>query len=187
MTKRSEYEGLESSIRSALMGKSTSISPDPLQVRDAFKVSCSKDKPPLNPRWRNPFYSRPIVVALLSTFAILGMAGGAVAADNFPGPTRAIAYELHLPVSSPALVAAKNAESQLRASLERGDRSEVKTGILELRIRLHALDSADLHSIYQDASSLLRAAQEYLDRSKPTPTTETTQSSKQLDNLRLLG
>ncbi|MHB1487429.1 MAG: hypothetical protein ACYCZM_07740, partial [Acidimicrobiales bacterium] len=92
--------------------------------------------------WRSHL-SRRLVVAGAAACGFLGLVGGGIAFDTLPGPLRTVAYDLGLPVSSPALIAAQGAEMTLRQALGARDRTEVASDAALLRQRLGALDSAD--------------------------------------------
>ncbi|MHB1582943.1 MAG: hypothetical protein ACYC0E_04205, partial [Acidimicrobiales bacterium] len=108
-----------------------------------------------------------LVVVGAMVLAALGAFGGGVAANNLPGPLRAAAYDLGLPVSSPALVATDAAESQLRAALGRRDRAGVEHASAALRQRLGALTGSDRSEAGPAAAKLLAQATAFLASGPP--------------------
>ena len=79
-------------------------------------------------RLRHPV-AAAVAVAVLATSGV----AAAVATDHLPGPTRAVAYDLGLPVTSPALAAARGTLGQLDAALATGDAARVRTTAALLR------------------------------------------------------
>jgi hypothetical protein len=101
---------------------------------------------------------RTWVVALISLLATGGVATAAVATDTLPGPTRNLAYDLGLPVTSPGLYQAQANLVQLRSSIDHGSRSgEVRWG-RSLQHDLKALNDSDLAQIRVPALTLLSEA-----------------------------
>ena len=66
--------------------------------------------------------------AAVAVLATGGVAAAAVATDHLPGPTRAVAYDLGLPVTSPALVtAARGTLAELQSALAAGDPGTIRS------------------------------------------------------------
>jgi len=106
-------------------------------------------------RLRHPV-AAAVAVAVLATS---GMAAAAVATDHLPGPTRAVAYDLGLPVTSPALAAARGTLAQLDAALAAGDAVRIRTTSALLRSELADLSPSDRATIQTSAAlALARAA-----------------------------
>jgi len=117
-------------------------------------------RPQTVPRWA-------LAGAAAALVAALGAFGGGVAADTLPGPLRSAAFDLGLPVSSPALVAARGAESDLRTALSARDRGAVVADSAVLRRRLSELDTADRTRAEPEAEALLGAADDFLAANPP--------------------
>jgi hypothetical protein len=87
-----------------------------------------------------------------------GVAAAAVATDTLPGPTRNIAWDLGLPVTSPALYQARQVASHLQVSLHSRDRQS-STSLGRTLVRdLKGLDPSDLAQIQGSADQLLQKA-----------------------------
>ena len=100
----------------------------------------------------------PALVGAAAAVGVLGLFGGAVAANTLPGPLRSVAYDAGLPVSSPALVAAEEAESTLQQALPSQDRSVIAPDAAALRQRLSVLDPSDRATADPRAQHLLSEA-----------------------------
>ncbi len=100
----------------------------------------------------------PALVGAAAAVAVLGVFGGAVAANTLPGPLRSAAYDVGLPVSSPALVAAEGAETALQGALSSKDRSAIASDVSVLRARLSVLDASDRATAGPEAQRLLSEA-----------------------------
>ena len=87
-----------------------------------------------------------------------GVAAAAVATDTLPGPTRNIAWDLGLPVTSPALYQARQVESHLKVSLRTRDRQSATSLGRTLARDLKKLSAGDLSQIQGTADQLLRKA-----------------------------
>lgn len=118
-------------------------------------------RPRITPRW-------VLTGAAAAAVAALGAFGGGVAADTLPGPLRTAAFDLGLPVSSPALAGARGVESELQAALSARDRSAVAADSTVLRQRLTELDTADRAQAEPEADALLVAADNFL-AANPAP------------------
>jgi hypothetical protein len=106
---------------------------------------------------RRRFSSRSSVfIAGLVSFALTtGVAAAVVATNTLPGPTRAIAYDVGLPVASPSLYAAERATSQLQRSLSANDPAQQKLLGEKLITAMKSLDANDLSKIRSIADKLL--------------------------------
>ncbi len=175
MSDRSEDSEMEELIRRTMLASARTQAPNLDPLKSAFLQRDARSRVRA-PQWRMAYVSRPLVIGLVSLLAGLGVISGAVAADALPGPTRTVAYDLGLPVSSPSLVAAQAAESQLRSAIVRRDRRAVVNGVVKLSRSLGALDAADLRRIDPSAQATLRSARSFL--TEPTQTTEPTQKTQ---------
>ena len=119
----------------------------------------------------------PALVGAAAALGVLGLFGGAVAANTLPGPLRSVAYDAGLPVSSPALVAAQEAESTLQQALPSQDRSVIAPDAAALRQRLSALDPSDRATADPRAERLLSEADALLEHGTAKTTTRSTGSS----------
>ena len=119
----------------------------------------------------------PALVGAAAALGVLGLFGGAVAANTLPGPLRSVAYDAGLPVSSPALVAAEEAESTLAEALPSQDRSVIASDAAALRQRLSALDPSDRATADPRAERLLSEADVVLQHGTAASTTRSTASS----------
>jgi hypothetical protein len=101
---------------------------------------------------------RTSVVALATFLVTGGVATAGVATDTLPGPTRNLAYNLGLPVTSPGLNQARANLIQLKRSIDQGNRiAEVRWG-RSLQHDLKDLNDNDLAQIRVPALSLLSVA-----------------------------
>ncbi len=116
-------------------------------------------------RLRHPV-AAAVAVAVLATG---GVAAAGVATDHLPGPTRAVAFDLGLPVTSPALATAQGTLAQLDAALTAGDATRVRATADVLRTELTALSPSDRATIQVLAAAALARADTLL----ATPTTVT--------------
>lgn len=98
---------------------------------------------------------------------VLGAFGGGVAANSLPGPLRSAAYDIGLPVSSPALVAVQSTETELRSDLHARARAAVVADVGLLQHRLAALDPGDSTQAEPGAESLLAEADAFLATTGP--------------------
>jgi hypothetical protein len=86
------------------------------------------------------------------------VATAAVATDTLPGPTRNIAYDLGLPVTSPALFHAKQNLAQLKKSIVEKNHDQVIRLGQQLARDLTGLNQRDLSEIRDTAEGLLNDA-----------------------------
>ena len=95
------------------------------------------------------------LVAVATLLLTGGVATAGVATDTLPGPTRNLAYDLGLPVTSPGLYHARANLEQLKQSInERNRTAEVLWG-RSLQHDLKSLNGGDLAQISVPAQSLL--------------------------------
>ena len=99
-------------------------------------------------RLRHPV-AAAVAVAVLATS---GAAAAAVATDHLPGPTRTVAFDLGLPVSSPALTTARGTLAQLDAAVAASDPSRIRATADLLRTELAALSPSDRAAIQAAAA-----------------------------------
>lgn len=94
----------------------------------------------------------------LSTIGVLGLGGvaaAAVATNTLPGPTRAIAYDLGLPVTSPALYQARQQLSEVNNATTKHDASVAHQLAKGLIHDLQLLNQGDLSQIRTPAQKTL--------------------------------
>jgi hypothetical protein len=84
-----------------------------------------------------------------------GVAAAAVATNTLPGPTRAFAYDLGLPVTSPSLFQAEHSAQQLQSAIVAKNRPEERSLAKQLISELKDLNSGDLAQIGASAKTLL--------------------------------
>jgi hypothetical protein len=84
-----------------------------------------------------------------------GVAAAAVATNTLPGPTRAFAYDIGLPVTSPSLFAAQRSAAQLKQSIASNNLPREKVLGQQLIGELKTLDVSDLSQIRAVADTLL--------------------------------
>ncbi|MGB7104138.1 MAG: hypothetical protein WBD82_06025, partial [Acidimicrobiales bacterium] len=106
-------------------------------------------------RRRFPKRSSVLVASAISFALTAGVAAAAVVTNTLPGPTRGIAYDLGLPVTSPGLFRAQQDENQLRQSIAVGDQAQEKQLGQKLISAMKTLDSSDLSQIRSTADKLL--------------------------------
>ena len=109
-------------------------------------------------RLRHPV-AAAVAVAVLATS---GAAAAAVATDHLPGPTRAVAFDLGLPVSSPALTTARGTLAQLDAGVAAGDPARIRATADLLRTELAALSPSDRATIQASAAVALARSDAFL-------------------------
>jgi hypothetical protein len=115
-------------------------------------------------------------VAVATLLFTGGVATAGVATDTLPGPTRNLAYDLGLPVTSPGLYHARTNLEQLKQSInERNHNAEVRWG-RSLQHDLKSLNGDDLAKIRLPALSLLSEVG-LEDPLGPSSSTSTTTSS----------
>jgi hypothetical protein len=115
------------------------------------------------------------LVAVATLLLTGGVATAGVATDTLPGPTRNLAYNLGLPVTSPGLYHARTNLEQLKQSInERNHNAEVRWG-RSLQHDLKSLNDDDLAKIRMPALSLLSEVglEDPLGPSSSTSTTTT--------------
>jgi len=124
-------------------------------------------------------HATALTLATVGVVTVGGVAAAAVAADTLPGPTRAIAYDLGLPVTSPALYQARQQLNRLeRATAQHHSTTAHEIGQRLIR-DLGRLNHADLSQIRTGAQhalsrvDLLSQATQILGLT-PTPTPTTT-------------
>lgn len=110
-------------------------------------------------RLRRRVAQRASVVAVAAAVILTGgVATAAVATDTLPGPTRNIAYDLGLPVTSPGLYQARQNLNQLKTSIVQGNRKAQARWGGQLQHDLKSLNDVDLAQIRVPARSLLNEA-----------------------------
>ena len=102
------------------------------------------------------------VLAVVGVLATGGVATAAVATNTLPGPTRNVAFDLGLPVSSPDLVATQACLTALQTALVSRDAAEVSTEANSLRRDLAALSPDELKGVELEANQLLAQSSDFL-------------------------
>lgn len=133
--------------------------PEALQRLHATLASLSTPEIPKPQRWKVCARMSRRATMLCVTFSLIstGVAAAGVSTDTLPGPTRNIAYDLGLPVTSPALFQTRNTLSQLRSSIAASDHAQIQRNAPQLYRDLRGLDAEDLASIRANAYHLLNA------------------------------
>jgi hypothetical protein len=97
-----------------------------------------------------------IVAASAIAFALTaGVAAAAVATNTLPGPTRAFAYDMGLPVTSPSLFKTQQSTAQLQQAILSKNIPQEKLLGQELIGDLQSLNYSDLSQIRSTADALL--------------------------------
>jgi hypothetical protein len=104
-----------------------------------------------------------IAAAVLATG---GVAAAAVATNTLPGPTRVVAFDLGLPVSSPALVVAQREIVVLRVDLAQRNGAAVAIATASVRADVARLSASDRRQVEPDAGRLLIEADSFLDATR---------------------
>ncbi len=113
-------------------------------------------------RWMH--LHRPVAAAAAVAVLISGgTAAAAVATNTLPGPTRAVAFDLGLPVSSPALARTRGLMATLEAALASKDRANVQAGAVALRRSLAGLAPGDRAQVEVVAREVLDRADRFLE------------------------
>jgi hypothetical protein len=125
--------------------------------------------------WRNPSVRaqgvhrlrRPAGVLLVAGVLATSGVAAAVGTNTLPGPARVVAFDLGLPVSSPALVTAQGAVATLRVAVVGSDVAAVRFAADSLRRDMAALTPSDHQKVEPEADQLLFHADERLEASAP--------------------
>lgn len=120
-----------------------------------------------------------LAITLVSVLTVSGAAAAAVATNTLPGPLRSLAYNLGLPVTSPALYQAQGEEATLRDTLQSHREARAHAIGEALARRLRTLDRGDRASIVPSADGLLRRAGVSVTGTVTTTTTTTTTAPNQ--------
>jgi hypothetical protein len=128
---------------------------EPVSITAAIR----HDKPPhrsgARRRRRVVGRSSLLVASAVAAALTAGAAAAAVATNTLPGPTRAFAYDLGLPVTSPSLYHAQQTESQLRQAILSHHTSRARSLGQQLIGEMKGLDFSDLSTIRPGADALL--------------------------------
>ncbi len=103
-------------------------------------------------------HASALSLGIAGVVALAGVAAAAVATNTLPGPTRAIAYDLGLPITSPALEGAKAHLAQLVHANANGDTTTARRVGRQLIANLLTLDRSDLDEIRTVARAALAQA-----------------------------
>src|SRR3984957_11948364 len=98
--------------------------------------------------------SSVLVAGVVAAALTAGVAAAAVATNTLPGPTRAFAYDVGLPVTSPSLYHAQQTEAQLRQALRTHEGSASRRLGQQLIGEMQTLDYSDLNQIRASADTL---------------------------------
>jgi hypothetical protein len=135
-------------------------------------------------RWRRRIGSRAGVFTLSSIgILVIGGAAAAVTTNTLPGPTRNLAYDIGLPVTSPALYHARQQLGQLVSANAQHHTTTARQLGHDLLRDLTLLNHADLAQIRKPAqialtqTGLLHQAQKILGIATSTTTTTVAPSS----------
>ena len=105
----------------------------------------------------------PVAAAVaVGVLATSGVAAAGVATDRLPGPTRTVAYDLGLPVTSPALEGTRGTMDQLRQALAGHNVAQVNASAVFLRTQLAGLSPSDRAQVEPAAAELLAQADTFL-------------------------
>lgn len=102
-----------------------------------------------------------LIITTASLLLTGGVAAAAVITDKLPGPTRAIAYDLGLPVTSPALFNARQNLEQLKTFVSGHDAKQARKSsqarklARQLAQDMKGLDHGDLAQIQDSADGVL--------------------------------
>jgi hypothetical protein len=96
-----------------------------------------------------------LVASAVAAALTAGVAAAAVATNTLPGPARAFAYDVGLPVTSPSLYQAQQTEAQLRHALRNHDGVASRRLGQQLIGEMETLDFSDLSQIRAGADTLL--------------------------------
>jgi hypothetical protein len=99
--------------------------------------------------------SSVLVAGAVAAALTAGVAAAAVATNTLPGPTRAFAYDVGLPVTSPSLYHAQQTEAQLRQALRNHEVPQSHLLGQQLIGEMETLDYSDLSQIRASADTLL--------------------------------
>jgi hypothetical protein len=119
---------------------------------------------PRSPTWTGLHRLRhPVAAAVaVAVLATGGVAAAGVATDRLPGPTRTVAYDLGLPVTSPALEGTRGTMDRLRQALTDHDVARVNASAVLLRTELAGLSPSDRAQVEPSAAELLAQADTFL-------------------------
>lgn len=101
---------------------------------------------------------RRLVWAGAAAAVLVGLAAAGVRTDRLPGPLRTAAFDIGLPVSSPALVATRGDLSQLGAVLGTGRTASIRAAASKVRGDLQNLDPDERQLVERSATTLLAQA-----------------------------
>ncbi len=118
---------------------------------------------PLSDRPRSPARRRPVPRRLAwaggaVAAVVIGLAAAGVRTDVLPGPLRTAAFDIGLPVSSPALVATRGDLSKLDAVLGTGRAASIRAVATKVRGDLQTLDPGERQGVVGTAEALLAEA-----------------------------
>jgi hypothetical protein len=103
-----------------------------------------------------------VLVTVLGSSSAVAAASGA----SLPRPLRAAAFEIGLPVDSPALVDARATESELRRELAAPDHQKLAAEVAVLRSRLTRVEESERRRADHEAESLLQEADKVLEEDR---------------------
>lgn len=144
-----------------LAALSTSLAPEPMAPPAdgliALRRALAGTPGRSGNRWLQ--WRRPLVAVGVSAGVLLGGAGAAFAAGVAPEPLRAAAYDIGLPVDSPALSTARHEEAQLRRDLASAATSaDTAAAARSFAAQLSRLSRSDQQKLGTSALTLLKTA-----------------------------
>ena len=103
-------------------------------------------------------HASALTLSAVGVLALGGVAAAAVATNTLPGPTRTIAYDLGLPVTSPALFHARAHLHQLNTANEMHQKNTARSLSRKLIGDLKSLNQSDLSQIRSAAHNALEVS-----------------------------
>jgi hypothetical protein len=128
---------------------------EPVDITTAAQHRVPGRRPDRRRPRRTATRSSIVAVGAFAFALTAGVAVAAVATDTLPGPTRAFAYDVGLPVTSPALFKAQQSLERLRQAILAKNVPQEKRLGQELISDLQSLDYSDLTQIRATADTLL--------------------------------
>jgi hypothetical protein len=128
---------------------------EPVAITTAVRHRSGAQRSATTRRRRFAGRSSILVASAVAAALTAGVAAAAVATNTLPGPTRAVAFDLGLPVTSPSLFQAQQTETQLRQSLHHLDGPQSRRLGQQLIGEMQSLNFSDLSQIRASADALL--------------------------------
>jgi hypothetical protein len=128
---------------------------EPVSITTAVRRRTATQRSTAPRRRRVAGRSSILVAGAVAAALTAGVAAAAVATNTLPGLTRAFAYDVGLPVTSPSLYLAQQTESQLRQALRSHDGPASRRLGQQLIGEMGTLDYSELSQIRASADALL--------------------------------